>query len=576
MATLATDTLNQTLTVTNPIADSIVVASVKDDLDSGLVAYAQQLTAVSAVIAPQSQGTATLNQPGQTDYSLISMRAKDLFPVANRVAVMPVECGSQPSAKCTDGVSQYYADLTVDAAEFDGMKQAFYFHQAISAFPGTDMALNFIQLLSDHRSDPKNAESAINQFFKQTKGYEKCTLQNYIAASTYCRYYAFAWANLQESFAYAVFQPASDPNANEALIDQGTIFFTKKANAPNPADIQDRNGGFDIVYQPVAGDAVPLALVDGILCSTESTTNPDVALLLTYQLKSDFTGLDTDKKAWPVLVGSANQVKVLAVGVPTATFDQTQTAARPLSVGRFPNLDDFKASAKKLFTPKTAVDGAKLAGILAGVAVGLAATAGMVYLVVREYRKYKEVKLESQDKVAAEIKREYVRTAERLSQTDIPIENDSVLESGQYDDAVYAGKEGKEYLAERVKQTYKGLVERQQEVLDTIGKHQNSPGLEEAQAGIDDIKEMIKDAKDWNSLKPKLPEIRDAVESVKINIEAAKNDVSNALSKADKEFIENTKDMTDLLEEAAAIGEKEAIEYEQEESPIEPEEVIEI
>ena len=341
MATLATDTLNQTLTVTNPIADSIVVASVKDDLDSGLVAYAQQLTAVSAVIAPQSQGTATLNQPGQTDYSLISMRAKDLFPVANRVAVMPVECGSQPSAKCTDGVSQYYADLTVDAAEFDGMKQAFYFHQAISAFPGTDMALNFIQLLSDHRSDPKNAESAINQFFKQTKGYEKCTLQNYIAASTYCRYYAFAWANLQESFAYAVFQPASDPNANEALIDQGTIFFTKKANAPNPADIQDRNGGFDIVYQPVAGDAVPLALVDGILCSTESTTNPDVALLLTYQLKSDFTGLDTDQKAWPVLVGTANQVKLLAVGVPAATANQTLAAVRA-----FPNLDEFIASAK--------------------------------------------------------------------------------------------------------------------------------------------------------------------------------------------------------------------------------------
>ena len=95
---------------------------------------------------------------------------------------------------------------------------------------------------------------------------------------------------------------------------------------------------------------MPLKLIDGILCSTESTTNPDVALLLTYQLKSNFINSDNNKTAWPVLVGVANQVKVLAVGVPVAKPNkiQPQKAASP---SRFPNLEDFKAGIKRVFSP---------------------------------------------------------------------------------------------------------------------------------------------------------------------------------------------------------------------------------
>ena len=184
MSTTATDTLNQTLIVTNSTVEAIVLGSVKDDPKSGLDAYGQQLTAVSPVIANQDQSSVTLDQPNQTAYNLIGMRAIDLFPVANRMAVIPLACSNQPSAKCTGGTTQYYADLTIDAAEADSMQQALKFYQSVSAFPGLEPGLSFIKLIDDCKKDSTNAESRINAFFQKTKNYSKCTLESFVAVQS--------------------------------------------------------------------------------------------------------------------------------------------------------------------------------------------------------------------------------------------------------------------------------------------------------------------------------------------------------------------------------------------------------
>mgnify|MGYP001792853530 CR=1 FL=1 len=376
MLTVMSNTLNPALTVTNQTAEPILLANVKDSPKSGLDAYAQQLTVVSEIIANQGQGKVILNQPDQVDYNLIGMRSKDLFPVASRVAVTPINCSNHPSPKCTGGISQYYADLTIAPVEAESMHQALKFRQSISAFPGLEPGLSFTKLLIECKQDLKNAESRVNAFFHYTKKYQKSSFESFNEIQSYCLYYAFAWANFQDSFTYEVAQVNSDLNADSGLVTVGTVVFTKKTNAPNPADINDRNGGYDISYHPVKGRSIPLDLVDGTLASTDDSTNPAVRLFFTYGLKSDFTGNGADNVTWPVLMGGIDQAQVIAVGAIKPIDSPVMAAAIKIST-------DWK----KFYSPKTAADWAKTFGLTAFVAIALGLLALSGYYAVMVVKK---------------------------------------------------------------------------------------------------------------------------------------------------------------------------------------------
>lgn len=363
--------------ISNQTSDAILMMRVEDDSNDVRAAYARSLTALpdntKPTVIAKSGGTATLkldSPPQQEAWNLIAARADNLFPVSNQVAVVP-----------SSGTPSHYPDITVTQAEADAMQQAFVFHQVVLSYPESDLVKNFFDLLhSTYNTDPLTLETAINQYFQQTQDYAQCTLENYTAVSTYCRNYAFAWANFQPSFTYLVFQPATDPNAEVGLVTIGKIVFTKQANAPSPADVSDHNGGYAIAYHAADGSERPLSLVDGKLVSTDNPSAPAIAFLLTYALKSTFSQVQLDTDAWPVLIGQIDGTQVIAVGdIPAASTPNLTSTSGNLTSNWH---DDWV----KLFSPKSADDWGKLIGIVLGMAIGVGIIVFMVYKTVQWIR----------------------------------------------------------------------------------------------------------------------------------------------------------------------------------------------
>jgi hypothetical protein len=377
--------LSTDLKMTNQTSSPAIIARVQEDSNTAKAAYAQPLLALPSntqptVIAATTTVPLSLDAPTQDAWNLIAMQPDNLFPLSNQMAVVPLDCNQQPSSKCSNGITAYYNDITLTQTEATAMQQAFAFYQNVLAYPDTDLVKGFFELLSTYKN-PDNAlnlETTINQYFQQTQDYSQCTLASYIAVSTYCRHYAFAWANFQNRFTYLVFQPATDPEATVGLVSIGKILFSKQPNPPFPADVGDCNGGFSITYQPTVGSERKLSLVDGRLVSSDGSA-PSVAFIFTYCLKSTFTQVETDTTAWPVLMGKIDGVQVVAVGDIPATPAKPNSTATSLG-GNWH--DDWV----KLFNPKTTIDWVKVIGIVAAMAAGLGITAFMVYKTVQWIR----------------------------------------------------------------------------------------------------------------------------------------------------------------------------------------------
>ena len=559
MATLATDTLNQTSTVTNSTAEAIVLASVKDDLDSGLDAYAEQLTAVSAVIDPQGQGTITLNQPNQTDYNLIGMRAKDLFPVANRMAVMPVECDRQPSPKCTGGISQYYAHLTIDAAEAESMQQALKFYQSVAAFPGLEPGLSFIQLVSDCKEDYKNAESRINDFFQKTQNYAKCTLESFAAVQSYCFCYAFSWAHFQDHFSYEVAQVNPDADAREGLLDAGKIVLTKKTNAPYPTDVNDRNGGYEIAYHPAEGEAIPLALVDGILVSTENLTAPSVKLFFSYDLKRTFTGNEADNVVWPVLTGHIQQSQVIAVGI-------VEKSDSPAMI----DVNHIFGDWKRFYNPKTAKDWVKTIGLTSGVIAAIGILAGSIYYATKFVKQGREFEYTTRRiERARRIEESWDEKFKELYEDILP-ESSSDLDHVSKDAKVVKDRQTVDAIA-KIKQTYEKSVKYQRFQADMMREYGNPDSLQEVYDILDGLDETLGNLKeaDWKAYNAKIPDIKQGLESAQKSISATFSKLKSEMNAIDRVFIEDDSAKFDEFIDSAETNTEYLEETEEGISPLE-------
>lgn len=326
MTTFSDGQRNTSLTITNSTASDAVFASAFG-VAPGQDGYGQPLSAFPSNASPtviKSKGSGNIILDKTYDdhgvqnpiliYDLIGMQPDNLFPLFDQSAD-PLGCATEPSPKCQGGYTSYYADITMTHDEADGMSQSCQFSQNLAAYPEVDLSKQFASILSEYASDPVKLEEAVAQFFKQTKNYQKCTLATYIAASTYVQQFAFAWANWQSSytyFAFAVNQEQSPTTQGFASI--GKIIFTMKSNAPNPADVSDRNGGYDIAYHPDSGAVRQLSLINGNLVTTSNPDFPDVSMLLSSALKSVFTGNANDNTVWPVLAGKIDGFTVVGVG----------------------------------------------------------------------------------------------------------------------------------------------------------------------------------------------------------------------------------------------------------------------
>jgi hypothetical protein len=333
MTNSSDDGRNTNLGITNQTSSPAIFASAFATTP-GSIGYAQSLSAFPTnssptQIAANGSGTIILDKTYNDNgiqkpilvYDLIGMLPGNLFPLTDQ-AEAPLYCSTNPSPKCQGGYTEYYADITMGQTEADGMTQSFQFSQEIAAYPEVDVTKQFMSIMSQFASDPDKLEKAINAFFSgQTKKFQKCTLDTYVAASTYIEQFAFAWANMLPSYKYWVFAVSEGTNLQaKGFHSIGTITFTRKSNAPNPADVSDRNGGYDIVYQPDdGGDSRSLSVVNGNLVTTANPDFPSISLLLSFALKSTFTRNPNDATVWPILAGKIDGFQVIAVGQDSTT-----------------------------------------------------------------------------------------------------------------------------------------------------------------------------------------------------------------------------------------------------------------
>lgn len=292
------------------------------------------------VIADGATGTVTLNDTrtdshGQTQpnylYQLLVSRPQSLFPV--------MDAGEAISFKTTP---MSYPPIAVTSAAAKNMTLAHTFCQNLMAFPTSNLAKNFQQALVDaqKQSSVDAMLKAIAGYFNTTTGFKGLDFPSYVAVSSYIQAFGWVWG-LDDSgnpgrtyWLYASSDAGQQPpstaaSAGNASPNHGSITFSLKGNAPNPADPTDPTSGYTITYTPTSGNAVTLTFDGGQVLDNPDT--PSICLQGTYALKSAFTHADGDNVAWPILVGTLEGTKVIGVSQPPESWWQKNVTSKTFS-----------------------------------------------------------------------------------------------------------------------------------------------------------------------------------------------------------------------------------------------------
>ncbi|MDH4078972.1 MAG: hypothetical protein OEU68_04070 [Nitrospira sp.] len=497
------DTRNPSLTVTNNTAGDAIFASAFSTA-IGEDGYAQTLSgfptsASSQEIAAGSSGNLTLDKTYDDHgvqkpiliYDLIGMRPADLFPLTDQSAA-PIDCATHPSAKCQNGFTSYYADIAMTADEATGMTQAFSFSKNISAYPEVDIAKEFATIFETYGDDPEKLEQAVDAFFAtQTKNYTKCTLGTYIAATTYTQQFAFSWANQLPQYTYYVFAVNQDQQPKtQGFSKIGTITFVRKSNAPSPADVTDRNGGYDINYVPTTGASRVLNLVNANLVTASNPEFPDVSMVLSFALKSTFTGDAADNTVWPILAGKIDGFTVVAVAQ-----DSTPTS-----------------SWYEFFHPQSAQQWIGLIGSIIGIGFAIFFIAEKVYKLVKWYKARKAQTGVPPDRAQIGQRRRLIDS----EMQDVPSERESLFRRSGVDKTIPRDYKSfvddlpsirstrQKVLVRKQVDAFGGVIEEQVASLRELIKVANTPEIQEAFSQLKEAHEFL----DGVRTRPQLEKVR--------------------------------------------------------------------
>jgi len=273
----------------------------------------------SQTIADGATGTVTLNDTrtnaqGQTLpnylYQLLISQPQSLFPVMN--VGEAVSFATSPMS---------YPPIIVTAAAAKNMKLAFAFCQNIMAYPGSNLAKNFLTAMTNAQgqSSVTAMMQAIADYFNTTKGFQGLDFPSYLAVSTYIKSFAWVWgldANGNPGRTYYLYSSASaggQSSGSSSQTTEGSIAIQLKSSAPNPADPTDPNSGYTITFTPSSGDPITLNFSNGQFVNDTSADVPPICLQGGYALKSVFTQNSSDNVLWPILVGNVNGTQVIGV-----------------------------------------------------------------------------------------------------------------------------------------------------------------------------------------------------------------------------------------------------------------------
>ncbi|MCR8577400.1 hypothetical protein [Streptomyces sp. Isolate_219] len=219
-------------------------------------------------------------------YQLLIAKPKSLFPVKDGVA--SVDFGTLT-----------YPPVTASQDEAANMVKGYRFTQSLMAYPSSKLAKDFAATVQSAQQEktPQAMEKAIADYFNTTKGYQGLTFPSYVCASTFVRSFAWQWGLGDDGspgrtyWLYAAsdagHQPPQDSKESDAdSPNHGSVQFTRKDDAPEPADPTDRNSGYTITYTSTDGDTKQLCFSDGQLVDDPHADVPPVCLQGGYGLKS--------------------------------------------------------------------------------------------------------------------------------------------------------------------------------------------------------------------------------------------------------------------------------------------------
>lgn len=307
------------VSITNNAAAAVVPL---DAYDPSTTPSTNQLYELPLTIRATSTGSRTIDAGATATvpldatrnlYDFLFARPADLFPVQN-------------SALMQNVISGAYPPLTIDAGSAAQAALAMRFYVQILAFPTSNLAVQYAQVLSNataNAQSPEALDAAIAQFFQGTNNYQSLTLDAVVAAQTYTRGFAYVWAGFASDFSsfndnitFYLYSAGTAPaGSNQAApSSQGTLVLTKTSSAA-VADPTDRTGGYTITYNPPSGTALPMSYVDGQFDSDPSADFPAIALRGSFLVKSSLTNLASDNVIIPVVSGQVNGVQVLGTTI---------------------------------------------------------------------------------------------------------------------------------------------------------------------------------------------------------------------------------------------------------------------
>jgi hypothetical protein len=318
--------VNNSCKITNNSSKSVVVvdaftSTANINANSPRKGYQQTLKLLplasgKSSIAPGASDSVTLNDTYQSNgqtmtsylYQLLISEAQSLFPVMN-------------VGEAVDFSSMSYPPVVVTAAAQANMALAFQFCQNIMAYPGSNLATGFVNAMN--QAQQQTTVSAMMQtiadYFNTTKQFQGLDFPSYLAVSTYIQSFAWVWGldSGTPGRTYWLYSQADAQNGYKTC--QGTVVFTLKSDAPNPADPTDSNSGYSIVFNPTNGAGVQLYFNNGQLVNDVNVDVPSFCLQGSYALKSTFTQNQADNVLWAVLCGTLNGQQVIGVSAPPET-----------------------------------------------------------------------------------------------------------------------------------------------------------------------------------------------------------------------------------------------------------------
>lgn len=349
---------SKTWDVTNSTAtDLVVIDAFLSDPTSTDELYQRSLGLLSATDGQQlikagETKTISLSEAhtgsdsATVDYTVIIARADNLFPV--KIVDLPASDDNEN-----------FSATTVLTADASGMKKAETFQQAISAFPSSDMATRFNNVLSNPD------EQKIAAFFKGYPQYSAINLDMVTAVQTYYNRYGFVWAGYAGSKTYYLY--TSDETKNTAL---GSISVHNQTIAP--VINLEAPAGFTISYTDAKGATTPLYYSNGQITDDASSSTPRICLQGLFTLKSQLTGRDTDNQITTVLYGVINDTEVFGYNLSSSSVSELPT---------------FKASAlpdvNTLLHPQDVAGWLKLGTLLVGALAAVGVLAVSAYFIIK-------------------------------------------------------------------------------------------------------------------------------------------------------------------------------------------------